>query len=108
MEEGITGQPQVCWMSGMALIATGTAMPGVHRVIDGVFCATSVVAYMALAVKPVCIAAIACTLWFGTFVFNPKLKEAFTKFATDEVPAPEREPAFFALRGRRKWWCYAR
>ena len=71
----------MCGMSRMALIATGAAMPGVHRVIHGVFSTTSVVAYMGLAVKLLCIAAMACDLYFGPYIFNPKLKAMSPQFA---------------------------
>ncbi len=105
MEDVITSQPQLCWMSLMALVATGAAMPAVHFAFHGAFSQTSTVGSVALAVKLLCIGAMAGILWFGTFIFNPKLKEMFALFSADEAPDPEQETAFFALRARRKWWC---
>ncbi len=60
---------------------------------------------IALGVKLASVAGIAVILYWGTFVFNPKLKEMFARFKADERPDPEMEKEFFALRARRKYWC---
>ncbi len=105
MEDVITSQPQLCWMSLMALVATGGAMPAIHFALNGAFSETSTVGYIALGVKLLSIASMAGILWFGTFIFNPSLKAMFAQFSPDETPDPDLVAEFFAMRGRRKWWC---
>ena len=105
MEDVITSQPAICWTSLIALVVTGFGMPAVYSAFHGALEPQSTVGYVALAVKLVSIAAMASILWFGTFVFNPRLKEMFAQFSPDAPPEPEREAEFFAQRARRKWWC---
>jgi hypothetical protein len=105
MEDVITTQPPVCWLSLIALVATGLGFPAGHLLFHGTLRPLTAIGWTALILKLTCVAGMAAILYYGTFVFNPRLKEMFGGFKPDETPDPDLEQKFFALRARRKYWC---
>ena len=105
MEDVITTQPPICWVALIVLVATGLAFPAVHYAFHGTFKELTALGWIALGTKLVAVAGTAVILYWGAFVFNPKLKEFFARLKAEGVPDPKLEGEFFALRARRKYWC---
>lgn len=105
MEDVITTQPKICWVALIVLVVTGFAFPAVHYLFNGAFAEMTTIGSIALGIKLLAVAGMAVILYWGTFVFNPKLKDQFAGFSAEETPDPKLEQEFFALRGRRKYWC---
>ena len=105
MEDVITSQPPICWAALIVLVATGFAFPAVHYLFHGMFKGLTTVGWIALGLKLAAVAGMAVILYGGTFIFNPKLKELFARFKSEDAPDPKVEQEFFALRARRKYWC---
>ncbi|MCL5280275.1 MAG: hypothetical protein M1376_10255 [Planctomycetes bacterium] len=80
MEDVITTQPPICWAALLVLVTTGFAFPAVHLLFHGTIMNLAVSGWIALGVKLTAVAGIGAILYWGTFVFNPKLKELFARF----------------------------
>jgi uncharacterized membrane protein len=105
MEDVITTQPQICWAALITLVITGSGFPFVHYLFYGAFKELTMIGWIALAVKLSAIGGMAFILYWGTFIYNPRLKDLFAKFEPDSKPDPDIEQEFFALRKLRKFWC---
>ena len=105
MEDVITTQPPICWAALIALVATGFAFPAVHLLFHGTIKNLTVVGWTALGIKLMAVLGMGTIIYWGTFVFNPKLKELFARFPADGPSDAGVQQEFFALRGRRKYWC---
>ncbi len=105
MEDVITSQPPICWAALIALVATGFSFPAVHYLFHGAFKGMTTLGWVSLGMKLAAVAGMVTIIYWGTFVFNPKLKELFARFNSVEHPDPKLEGEFFTLRARRRFWC---
>jgi len=104
-EDVITTQPMLCWLFIIILYATGFGFPVVYYLFHGQMKEMSTPAMTAFWVKQVLVLGIVAIQYYGTFVINPRIRELFARFKEGEVPKPEDEKAFFAVRATRKKWC---
>jgi uncharacterized membrane protein len=105
MEDVITSQPMLCWLFLILLYATGFGFPLVYLLFHGALKDFSSIALAAFILKHVLVLGITGILFYGTFVINPRIKEMFSKFKSDEEPEEEAVREFFSLRAKRKKWC---
>lgn len=105
MEDVITAQPMYCWLFLIVLYATGFGFPFVYFLFHGALKEFSSIALAAFILKHIFILGLVGILFYGTFFINPKLKELFSKFKSDEEPEEEVVKEFFSLRAKRKKWC---
>ena len=105
MEDVITTQPPICFAALIVLVVTGFAFPAVHYAFHGAIKGLITLGWIALGVKLIAVFGMAIIFYWGTFIFNPKLKEQFARLQANKHPDPQHEQVFFALRARRKYWC---
>jgi hypothetical protein len=105
VEDTLQGNAPYCIVFITTLIITGLGMPLNHYTFAGSFKELSVIAWTAVSLKLLSVFGMMVIMFIIFFQINPKLRELFAQFKSDEDPLPESEAEFFSLRARRKALC---
>lgn len=105
VEETLQGNAPYCMVFIAVLFATGIAMPFNHYFFHGAFRDLHTVAWIALALKLICVFGMMVIMGQIFFGLNPRLKELFSSFAPGSAPDTDREKEFFQKRAKRKALC---
>ncbi len=105
VEETLQGNAPYCMVFITVLFATGIAMPLNHYFFHGAFSNLHTIAWIAVALKLICVFGMMVIMGLIFFGLNPRLKELFGSFAVHSEPDPDREKEFFQKRAKRKALC---
>ncbi len=105
VEETLQGNEPYCVVFIITLVLTGIGIPLNHYAFHGSFRSLHDVAWIAVALKLVCVFGMIVIMSVIFLKINPRLLSLFAGFSTNEAPNPGNEKEFFALRARRKALC---
>lgn len=105
VEETLQGNAPYCMVFIATLFVTGIGMPSNYYAFVGVFKQLSLIAWIAVALKLAGVFAMMAIMLVIFFKINPRLRELFAQFKSDEQPQTDSEGEFFTLRARRKALC---
>lgn len=105
VEDTLQGNAPYCIVFIATLFITGIGMPLNHYAFIGSFKELSVIAWAAVSLKLLSVFGMMVIMFIIFFQINPKLRELFAQFKSNEEPSPESEVKFFTLRAKRKALC---
>jgi len=105
VEETLQGNAPYCIAFITALWLTGILMPLNYYLFNGAFRELPTIAWTAIILKLVCVAAMMVIMGVIFLNLNPRLRVLFTKFSPTEAPDSSLVKEFFATRARRKRLC---
>ncbi|MEK7408382.1 MAG: hypothetical protein AAB225_25195 [Acidobacteriota bacterium] len=105
VEETLQGNAPYCMTFIAVLFATGIGMPLNYYLFYGAPRALHAAAWVALALKLLCVFGMMVIMGKIFFGLNPRLRELFARFETGKAPDSAMEQEFFQKRARRKALC---
>jgi hypothetical protein len=105
VEDTIQGLEPYCWSFIFVLFTTGFGFPITHFAFHGTLKEFNVIVFSAFVLKHIFVVGIVSLAFYITFFINPKIKEVFSAFSSDESPDVNKVKIFFNLRAKRKKLC---